>query len=144
MRFLADMGVDVRVVEWLRRHGHDAVHLREEGLHRAPDEQVFAKALAEDRIVLTFDLDFGDLAVVTRERTARVILFRLENARTAHVIERIEAVLAVSSDALARGGSSSSRRSAIGSATSRLGSQSREPRGRGGRGRVGVPERQGR
>ena len=56
MRFLADMGVDLRVVEWLRRHGHDAVHLREEGLPRAADEQVFAKALSEDRIVLTFDL----------------------------------------------------------------------------------------
>ena len=61
MRFLADMGVDVRVVEWLRGQGHDAVHLREEGLHRAPDEQVFAKALAEERIVLTFDLDFGEI-----------------------------------------------------------------------------------
>jgi predicted nuclease of predicted toxin-antitoxin system len=62
VRFLADMGVDVRVVDWLRGQGHDAVHLREEGLHRAPDEQVFAKALAEEWIVLTFDLDFGDLA----------------------------------------------------------------------------------
>jgi predicted nuclease of predicted toxin-antitoxin system len=97
------MGVDVRVVEWLRRHGHDAVHLREQGLHRSPDEQVFAKALAEDRIVLTFDLDFGDLAVLTREPDARVILFRLENTRTTHVIERLETVLAGSSDALARG-----------------------------------------
>lgn len=103
MRFLADMGVDVRVVEWLRRRGHDAIHLREEGLHRALDEQVFVKALAEDRIVLTFDLDFGDLAALTRERTARVLLFRLQNTRTAHVIERLEAVLAASSEALSRG-----------------------------------------
>jgi predicted nuclease of predicted toxin-antitoxin system len=93
VRFLADMGVDVRVVEWLRARGHDARHLREEGLQRAPDDHVFAKALAEDRIVLTFDLDFGDLAVLTREPSARVILFRLENTRTRHVIERLEAVL---------------------------------------------------
>jgi predicted nuclease of predicted toxin-antitoxin system len=70
VRFLADMGVDVRVVEWLRGQGYDAVHLREEGLHRAPDEQVFTKALAEDRVVLTFDLDFGDLAALTRDRSA--------------------------------------------------------------------------
>jgi predicted nuclease of predicted toxin-antitoxin system len=103
VRFLADMGVDVRVVEWLRRLGHEAVHLREQGLHRAPDEQVFMKALAEDRIVLTLDLDFGDLALLTREPAARVILFRLENTRTIHVIERLETVLAGSSDALARG-----------------------------------------
>jgi hypothetical protein len=32
-----------------------------------------------------------------------VILFRLENTRTTHVIERLEAVLRGSSDALARG-----------------------------------------
>lgn len=96
------MGVDIRVVEWLRRQGHDAVHLREEGLHRAADELVFAKALAEDRIVLTFDLDFGDLAVFTRDRPARIILFRLENARTPHVIDRLGTVLSVSSDVLQR------------------------------------------
>ena len=97
------MGVDVRVVEWLRSHGHDAIHLRDEGLQRAPDDRVFAKALAEDRIVLTFDLDFGDLAVLRREPAARVILFRLENTRTTHVIERLEAVLTGSADALTRG-----------------------------------------
>jgi uncharacterized protein DUF5615 len=50
VRFLADMGVDVRVVDWLRRHGHDAVHLRERGMHRALDAEVFQTALAEDRI----------------------------------------------------------------------------------------------
>jgi predicted nuclease of predicted toxin-antitoxin system len=61
------------------------------------------KALAEDRIVLTLDLDFGDLALLTREPAARVILFRLENTRTIHVIERLETVPAGSSDALARG-----------------------------------------
>ena len=37
MRFLADMGVDIRVVQWLRQIGHDAKHLREEGLHRFLD-----------------------------------------------------------------------------------------------------------
>ncbi|MGA3124738.1 MAG: DUF5615 family PIN-like protein [Polyangiaceae bacterium] len=35
MRFLADMGVSPRVVHWLHEHGHDAVHLRDQGLHRA-------------------------------------------------------------------------------------------------------------
>jgi Domain of unknown function (DUF5615) len=32
MRFPADMGVPIRVVEWLRDQGHDARHLREEEL----------------------------------------------------------------------------------------------------------------
>ncbi len=96
------MGIDVRVVEWLRAEGHDAVHLREQGLHRAPDEQVFGKALAEDRIILTFDLDFSDLAALTRERPGRIVLFRIENARASNVIARLAAVLATSEDALGR------------------------------------------
>jgi hypothetical protein len=48
MRFLADMGVSQQVVEWLRANGHDAIHLREEGLQRLPNGEIFQKAgLAE-------------------------------------------------------------------------------------------------
>lgn len=100
MRFLADMGVDVRVVAWLRQQGHDAVHLREAGMHRAPDQQVFALALSEDRIVLTFDLDFGEIAALSPRQSARVILFRLSNARSTRVIERLAAVLVSSAEVL--------------------------------------------
>lgn len=39
-------------------------------MHRAPDPEIFATALAEDRVVLTFDLECGDLAAVSRERHA--------------------------------------------------------------------------
>ena len=60
MRFLADMGVDTRVVQWLRQNGHDAKHLREEGLHRIPNGEIFAKAISENRVIMTFDLDFGE------------------------------------------------------------------------------------
>ena len=77
MRFLADMGVAMRVVEWLRNAGHDARHLREEGLHRLPNGSIFAKAVAEDRIVLTFDLDFGDIVVEdARHRVRRLPIGR--------------------------------------------------------------------
>jgi predicted nuclease of predicted toxin-antitoxin system len=62
MRFLADMGVAGRIVEWLRSEGHDAVHLRDEGLHRLPNGEIFRKAALEQRIVLTFDLDFGEIS----------------------------------------------------------------------------------
>ncbi len=68
------MGVDVRVVHWLRSQGHDAAHLRERAMQRASDAEIFRVALAEERIVLTFDLDFSDLASVTRDDRARVML----------------------------------------------------------------------
>lgn len=82
MRFLADMGVSMRVVEWLRSTGHDIVHLREQGLHRLPD---------------------GEIVAATGVRTASVILFRLKNTRSQHVIGRLEAVLARSSADVERG-----------------------------------------
>ncbi len=54
MRFLADMGVSTRVVEWLRKNGHDAKHLREEGLHRMPNGEIFTKAIHENRYQFSF------------------------------------------------------------------------------------------
>lgn len=103
MRFLADMGVSHRVVEWLRGRGDDAVHLGEQGLHRLPNGEIFTKAIAEGRIVLTFDLDFAEIVAMTKGRTASVIVFRLRNTRTDNVIVRLGAVLTESTDALARG-----------------------------------------
>jgi predicted nuclease of predicted toxin-antitoxin system len=103
MRFLADMGVAQRIVEWLRAEGHDAIHLREEGLPRMPNGEIFAKAASENRIVLTFDLDFGEIVALSGGRRASVILFRLHNTRTPHVMDRLKKVLKDSGEALEQG-----------------------------------------
>lgn len=103
MRFLADMGVAQRVVEWLRAKGHDAVHLRDEGLQRMPNGEIFEKAASENRIILTFDLDSGEIVALSGGRWVSVILFRLHNTRTPHVIDRLDRVLRDSSHALEEG-----------------------------------------
>ena len=103
MRFLADMGVAIRVVEWLRDEGYDARHLREEELQRLPDDQIFRKAVAENRVVLTFDLDFGEIVASSGRQKVSVVLFRLQNTRTPHVIERLKAALQEAGPALEQG-----------------------------------------
>lgn len=103
MRFLADMCVDVRIVEWLRKKRHDATHLRDQGLHRMPNGDIFEKAIQEDRIVITFDLDFGEIAAFAAGRKASVILFRLKNTRTTHVVERLSSVIEGFAAALDKG-----------------------------------------
>lgn len=55
MKFLADMGIAMRIVEWLRKGGHDAIHLREDGLHELPDTEIFQKAVSEGRVILTLN-----------------------------------------------------------------------------------------
>jgi predicted nuclease of predicted toxin-antitoxin system len=77
MRFLADMGVAMRIVEWLRAQSYDVKHLREEGLQRMSDRDIFRKA--------------------------SVVLFRLHNTHTPHVIERLKVALAQSKTILETG-----------------------------------------
>jgi len=103
MRFLADMGVAGRIVEWLRSEGHDAVHLRDEGLHRLPNGEIFRKAAEERRIVLTFDLDFGEILALSGDVSVSVVLFRLRDTSTPFVLGRLKAVLADSGESLQKG-----------------------------------------
>jgi predicted nuclease of predicted toxin-antitoxin system len=103
MRFVADMGVSLRVVEWLRSASHDAIHLRDEGLQTLANGEIFRKALREDRIVLTFDLDFGEIVAASAGRSVSVVLFRLRNTRADFVIARLKSVLEQSAEELARG-----------------------------------------
>lgn len=93
MRFLADMGVSITTVAALRSADHDAVHLREEGLIRLPDLEIAEKAAREDRIVLTFDLDFGDILAAARKKTPSVIIFRLRNQTPRAVNPRLFRVI---------------------------------------------------
>ena len=89
MRFLADMGVSIMTVQALRAAAHDAVHLREQGLIRLPDPDIVAKAAQEQRVVLTFDLDFGDILAAARTGAPSVIIFRLRNQTPTAVNPRL-------------------------------------------------------
>lgn len=103
LKILVDACVDVRLTHWLREQGYDAKHLREESLQKLPNGQIFTKAVAEDRTVITHDLDFGEIAALTHGRKASVIVFRLHNPRVTRLIERLAAVLSDSAATLCDG-----------------------------------------
>lgn len=102
-RFLADVGVSGRVVSWLRNNGHDVVRLVEDRLHRMPDENIFAKCHRESRILLTFDLDFGEIIASSRGVVVSVVLFRLTDTSPPFLIRRLDRVLQESLPALTEG-----------------------------------------
>ncbi len=95
MRFVADAGVSPSVVEALRTDGHDAFHVRDRQLQRALDPVILTLAREERRILLAFDLDFGELLALGALESPSVILFRLSDERAASVTARLKQVLAV-------------------------------------------------
>lgn len=62
MRFLADESCDYGVVKALRAAGHDVVAVIEDD-RGAPDREIFARSHREQRVLVTEDKDFGQLAV---------------------------------------------------------------------------------
>jgi predicted nuclease of predicted toxin-antitoxin system len=85
MNFLADMGISPKIVDFLQHLGHTAVHLQQQGLHRLKDPQILEKARDEGYILLTHDLDFGDLLAASGADLPSVVIFRLRNMRPEHV-----------------------------------------------------------
>ena len=85
MKFLLDMGLAQSTARNLQTLGHDAVHLRDQGLQRLPDDQIIQKARAEGRIILTHDLDFSRLVAISQSQLPSVITFRLKDMRPTQV-----------------------------------------------------------
>ena len=103
MRFLADAGISPKTVEFLNQLGHDTVHVRELGMQRAVDHEIIDRARREDRIVLTFDLDFGEILALGVQDRPSVILFRLQDETADSVNRRVAPVLRDQREALESG-----------------------------------------
>jgi predicted nuclease of predicted toxin-antitoxin system len=96
MNFLADENVDAPIVQWLQTRGTNFLSIR----HSSPgisDREVIALAAAQDRIILTNDLDFGELIFHRGLTSAGIILVRvnppLPSLRLAAIQQHWEQIL---------------------------------------------------
>lgn len=81
MKLYADEGVDRQIVVVLRAAGFDVAYAAEIDPAVA-DEFILEKAVAEDRLLLTSDKDFGELVYRLGKASAGVMLIRLAGLST--------------------------------------------------------------
>jgi predicted nuclease of predicted toxin-antitoxin system len=89
LRFLIDNALPPRLANLLLAAGHDAVHVREYGMHAASDEEILARALKEDRVVVSADSDFSAILAAQEANRPSFILFRDPNLMGAEDFVRI-------------------------------------------------------
>lgn len=98
MRFLANENFPFDAVEALRQIGHGITWIRTES-PGISDPEVLSRAQAENRILLTFDKDFGELAFRAKlPATIGIILFRIKAPSSVVVAQKVTTAIALRND----------------------------------------------
>lgn len=98
MRFLADENFPGNAVLALQQQGHDVLWIRLDA-PGSSDQEILTRAQAEERIILTFDKDFGELAFrFGLLATSGIILFRLPLLKPTSLISIVISALATQSN----------------------------------------------
>ena len=91
MKILADENVHREIVNYLRVFGHDVLYVTDE----EPSEQdanLVKRAWEEQRIIISRDLDFGDLIVRQKMNCHGMLLLRFHTPRDVGYIENFRSV----------------------------------------------------
>jgi predicted nuclease of predicted toxin-antitoxin system len=103
VKFLVDECLSTQLTTLLVAAGHDAVHTIDCELAGQPDETVLAYALAEARVLVSADTDFGEILARSRSGTPSVILFRRGDRSPSSLAAVLLANLDVVADDLHKG-----------------------------------------
>jgi predicted nuclease of predicted toxin-antitoxin system len=87
-----DENLPVRLVGVLAQHGHETDTVIEENLAGYPDEAVWHAAVAEQRFLITQDLDFSDTRKFIPGAHTGILLVRLREPGSQRLLEKVSAI----------------------------------------------------
>lgn len=76
MRFKVDENLPIDVAEILRANNHDAMTIFDQEMVGRPDPKVASVCRAEERALVTLDLDFSDIRTYPPAEHAGIIILR--------------------------------------------------------------------
>ncbi|WP_242057723.1 MULTISPECIES: DUF5615 family PIN-like protein [Nostoc] len=81
MKFLVDAQLPVRLARFLKASGYDAIHTRDLPSQNAtPDNEINVISIAEDRILITKDVDFVN-SFLTIQQPYKLLLITTGNIK---------------------------------------------------------------
>ncbi len=93
MKFLADENIPIKVCNRLRQEENVDIISILEIAKGAKDEEVISLAKSDNRIILTFDKDFGKLVFKKRTKVRGVIILRFTPKSLDFIFQKIRALL---------------------------------------------------
>ena len=103
VKLLIDMNLSPCWVDALRTAGHEAVHWSGVGAWTASDREIMKFARDNDFVVLTHDLDFGDVLAATGGVKPSVVQIRASGVGVARIGAQVIGGLALCADELVAG-----------------------------------------
>lgn len=93
MRFKIDENVHPEVAALLRENGHDAVTIWDQSMRGSVDERVADVCRAEQRALLTLDLDFSDVRRYPPREYHGLVVLRVRDQSRRRVVAAVSAIL---------------------------------------------------
>jgi len=97
LKFLIDAGVGKKIENYLHEEGYDIKAVRDID-PCMEDENIIRTAFLENRMVITMDKDFGELAYHSSMKHSGVLLLRLEDATSSTKLKVVKFIIENYSD----------------------------------------------
>ena len=93
MKFKIDENLPHEFAGTLRKAGHDAVTVVDEGLGGQEDGRILSACQREGRALITLDLDFSDIRLSSRGSIPGVVIFRVRRQDRPALIALLRRIL---------------------------------------------------
>jgi len=92
-RFLLNANISHETAEFLESLGYEAKTVAQFGLEKAEDLKIVEKAIKEKMILVTFDLDFGEIFYFSTKEKIWIIVLRIRDQTVESVNKTLNRLL---------------------------------------------------